>query len=265
MHASPIGKHTYDSGASVLSGRLCKIAYMIGDRIKAARLEAGLTQQEVATEVGVSRAAVALWESNQSKTLKGQNLVRVARALNVTPDWLLTGRGSKHPIQLHPQDAASTGEIESVAIMVGKPHQDVRQIPVINYIQAGHPREVVDAYSEGDGFDTVGVDAQLAVRLGTYAFALEVSGESMLPDFKPGDIVIIDPDVQVRPGDIVVAKLDQEEAATLKKYRDRGRDSDGQPIFELVPLNDDYPVVVVDTGNPGILVGPVIEHRRKLR
>ncbi len=67
------------------------------------------------------------------------------------------------------------------------------------------------------------------------------------------------------PGDIVVAKLDGETAATLRKYHSCGEDAAGQPLFELVPLHADYPTVMVDATNPGRLIGPVFEHHRKLR
>lgn len=110
-----------------------------------------------------------------------------------------------------------------------------------------------------------GVSAETAAAPGPHAFGLRVEGDSMAPDFKAGDYVIVDPDAVVRPGDIVVAKLDREEAATLKKYRSRGKDAAGHLVFELVPLNDDYPTLRVDATNPGRLIGPVIEHHRQLR
>jgi hypothetical protein len=36
-------------------------------------------------------------------------------------------------------------------------------------------------------------------------------------------------------------------------------------VFELVPLNDDYPTLMVDATNPGRLIALVIEHHRKMR
>ena len=100
--------------------------------------------------------------------------------------------------------------------------------------------------------------------LSSNAFALRIKGDSMLPEFREGDTVIIDPAVAPRPGDYVVAKNGESEA-TFKKYRPRGVNELGQQVFELVPLNDDYPTLTVDATNPGRLVAPVIEHRRKLR
>lgn len=96
-------------------------------------------------------------------------------------------------------------------------------------------------------------------------FALEIESESMLPDFKEGDIIIIDSALEPRPGDFVVAKLDREEKATFKKYRPRGEDADGYPVVELAPLNPDYPTLTMNVSNPGRVVGVMIEHRRLRR
>jgi SOS-response transcriptional repressor LexA len=87
----------------------------------------------------------------------------------------------------------------------------------------------------------------------------------MLPDFRPGDYVIVDPDAPVRPADVVVAKLDRDQSETVKKYRPRGDDADGCPIFDLVPLNPYYPTLTADAWNPGRIIGSVVERRRRLR
>ena len=215
-----------------------------GSRLRTARNKLGLTQPGLALKCGwESQSRISMYERDVRQP-SHRDLTLLAKILGVSVEWLLTGKEPK----------ATPAE-----------HIDVRQLPVINYIQAGNPREIVDAYEAGDGFDTIGVDPSLAKKLGHHAFALLVDGESMLPDFRPGDIVVIDPDAPVRPGDIVVAKLHKDQAATIKKYRSRGEDEEGTPVFELVPLNNDYPTITVDAGNPGHLIGPVIEHRRKLR
>ena len=73
------------------------MSYMnIGQRIKQARLarKPKITQQQLAAAVGVSQSAVAQWESGNSRTLEGENLLRVARALGVTTEWLMYGASS---------------------------------------------------------------------------------------------------------------------------------------------------------------------------
>lgn len=61
---------------------------MIGDRIKNARKEKGLTQDELAARLHVVRQTVSKWESGSSAP-DAELLVQLAQALEVTPDRLL--------------------------------------------------------------------------------------------------------------------------------------------------------------------------------
>lgn len=60
----------------------------MGNRIKKSRELAGLTQEEVAEKVGVSRTAVTRWEQGEIEP-KISNLVEIANVLNVSTDYLL--------------------------------------------------------------------------------------------------------------------------------------------------------------------------------
>lgn len=131
-----------------------------------------------------------------------------------------------------------------------------RRIPLISYVQAGHMTEAIDPYTIGNSEEWLLTDLDLAMN----AFALKIKGDSMLPEFREGDTVIIDPSVQPLPGDYVVAKNCENEA-TFKKYRPRGINERGEQVFELVPLNDDYPSMRSDLVNITI-IGTMVEHRR---
>lgn len=134
-----------------------------------------------------------------------------------------------------------------------------RAIPVISAIQAGALKEITDPYEMGDGYATLYTDDDYS----KWAFGLEIEGDSMLPEFRPGDMVIIEPEWEPRPGEYVAAK-NNENKATFKKYRSRGTDKDGNVVFELVPLNDDYPTLRSDE-TPLVIIGVMAEHRRKTR
>lgn len=69
-------------------------------RLKEARDAAGLSQAKLAELVGVSRAAVNQWENGDIKSLRPENLFKVARALNCSAEWLATGNGSKEPVEI---------------------------------------------------------------------------------------------------------------------------------------------------------------------
>jgi len=60
----------------------------LGEKIKIVRKQAGLSQEQLATKINVSRSAIAKWESD-----KGipdiENLKNIARLLNVSIDFLL--------------------------------------------------------------------------------------------------------------------------------------------------------------------------------
>lgn len=142
-----------------------------------------------------------------------------------------------------------------------------KRIPLLTYAQAGsfcsrgqvqHP----DAAIESGDFISVDDDTPDG------SFALIVEGRSMEPVFLEGDIIVIDPNLTARPGDYVlgcrVNEFTGEFETTFKKYRARGVDSMGREVFELVPLNDDYPTI--SSADQQIEVaGVMVEHRRYYR
>lgn len=136
----------------------------------------------------------------------------------------------------------------------------LRPVPVISEIQAGRLKEIADPYPPGAGF---AVEYSDDPDLSRWAFALEIDGMSMMPEFRPGDRVIIDPELAPNPGDFVAARNTKEEA-TFKKYRPRGMDANGNMVFELVPLNPDYPTMRSDIEHLEV-IGVMVEHRKKFR
>lgn len=132
----------------------------------------------------------------------------------------------------------------------------IRLVPLISFVQAGSFKEAV--LNAQDQFV-----ATYAHDLGRYSFALEIVGDSMYPEFKPGDKIIVDPDVKPMPGDFVIAQNDDHEA-TFKKYKPRGFDENGREYFELTPINDNY--AKLDSRFQNIqIIATVIDHIRKLR
>lgn len=70
----------------------------IGQRIQAARRERGMTQDALAAAVGVSRSAVAQWETGRSGQLT-THLAAIARALGVGVEFLMQGTDKRAPMQ----------------------------------------------------------------------------------------------------------------------------------------------------------------------
>ena len=75
-----------------------KSARDIGVRIRDLRRERGLTQDDLADRGGVSRSAVAQWETGRSGQVT-DNLSRIADALDASVEYLLHGNDKKTPLQ----------------------------------------------------------------------------------------------------------------------------------------------------------------------
>ncbi len=66
----------------------------VGERIKQRRLEIGWTQDQLCTKAGLSKSFVSELE-NGKRSVSASNLLDIARTLNVSLDYLMTGKGSE--------------------------------------------------------------------------------------------------------------------------------------------------------------------------
>ena len=57
--------------------------------LKELRLQADLTQEELAKKAGISRVNIAMLESGKQPTAKSDTIIKLAKALNVAPGVLL--------------------------------------------------------------------------------------------------------------------------------------------------------------------------------
>lgn len=77
------------------------LRHLVGQRLREARKEHGLTLEEVAETIGVVRQAVVFWEAGKTYPTIS-NLKRLASLYGVTIDWLLaeeTASPSKPDLQ----------------------------------------------------------------------------------------------------------------------------------------------------------------------
>lgn len=218
---------------------------------------AGGSQTELAKIAGVSPPSVADWLNGKTKSIQIEPATKLADRFGLMPMWVSKGKLPKF-LSLSSDTQATFKGAEFDANVTSAPF-GLRPIPVISYVQAGLLTDINDPYAPGDGFATEICEDDL----GRFAFALEIEGNSMLPDFRPGDRIIVDPEVSPTPGDFVVAKNGQQ-MATFKKYRPRGMNEQGHQVFELVPLNEDYPTMRSDIEHLRI-IGTMVEHRKKYR
>jgi transcriptional regulator with XRE-family HTH domain len=94
----------------------------IGDRVKKAREDAGMTQEILASISGVPQARISALELNKHK--KSSYLIQLSTGLGVDPNWLLTGVSSGEvKVDYTPIEK----EILSLTMQL-TPEQRVRQI-----------------------------------------------------------------------------------------------------------------------------------------
>jgi len=72
----------------------------IGKLIKEARLEKGLTQEQLGELVGVQKSAIAKYESGRVVNIKRSTLQKLAKALNLKGSDLVIGANPKEAAEL---------------------------------------------------------------------------------------------------------------------------------------------------------------------
>ncbi|MFN0190510.1 MAG: helix-turn-helix transcriptional regulator [Aestuariivirga sp.] len=102
-------------------------------------------------------------------------------------------------------DASGASVEEFTDLLTGRRGQPPRrkQIPLLGLAQAGKGGFFDDSgFPAGSGWEEIDVPGVTDSN----AYALEISGDSMLPIFREGDTIIVSPGATVRKGDRVVVK-----------------------------------------------------------
>ena len=107
-----------------------------------------------------------------------------------------------------------------------------RSAPLIGLAQAGDQGFFDDAgFPVGQGWD----ELEIPGGAGEGLYALEISGDSMLPVYRAGDRVVVQPGAEPRRGDRVVVKTTDGEVMAKELVRLTAR------TVELASLNPAYP------------------------
>ncbi|PLX37517.1 MAG: DNA-binding protein [Hyphomicrobiales bacterium] len=102
-----------------------------------------------------------------------------------------------------------------------------RTVPLLGFAQAGAGGFFDDGgFPAGSGWDEV----EFPKPPRESAYALEVAGDSMLPLYRDGDIIIVAPGEPLRRGDRVVVKTNDGEVMAKILYRQTARSIDLQSL-----------------------------------
>jgi len=115
---------------------------------------------------------------------------------------------------------------------IGEYTQDMQSIPLLGMAEAGAGGYFDDAgFPAGQGWDIV----EFPASTGEGVYALEVSGDSMLPLYRDGDTLIVAPNTAIRRGDRVVVRTKDGEVMAKILHRQTPR------TIELHSLNPEHP------------------------
>lgn len=204
--------------------------------IKQKRLERGLTMKDIANKVGVSEATVSRWESGDIENMKRDKIVKLAEALGISPAVIMGWE-------------MNTRSLEPVDV------PEMVPIPILGCIHAGEPATAAECIEDEPAY----IPSDW-INKGEIYRGLRVKGDSMTPKIQPGDVVIFRVSNSAETGDIVVARVNGDDA-TLKKL------IKSDTAITLQPLNTAYDPIVFtgDDSEPTLeIIGVVVRLIREL-
>ncbi len=191
----------------------------MGERIKALRIQHGLTQEELGQKVGVQKSAIYKYETGLVVNLKRSMIEKLALALGVKPTYLM-----------------GLSDEETTIPPGYEPLPKTVKRPLVGSIACGQP---ITAEENVEGYIEVPEDAKCD-------FCLRCKGDSMIDaGIHDGDVVYIHIQPAVENGQIAAVRIDGE--ATLKRVFW----NEETKTLQLLAENRNYA--------PLVYTGPVLE------
>jgi phage repressor protein C with HTH and peptisase S24 domain len=172
------------------------------DNLVRLRTAKGMSQAELATKVGVRQNTIAAIETGA--TTRTKYLADLARALGVTVDELdPPALAGAPPPALQPPPAYGPRDFPVYSSAEGGPGEVIRSTDPIEWVPRPAPAQTPDAY------------------------CILISGESMSPEYRPGDSAIVNPRLPIIGGEVYIfyRELQGEARATIKQLRRQSTDS----------------------------------------
>ena len=214
----------------------------MSDRIKERRTAIGLSQEELADKLSVSKGAVGNYETGLSKP-KIEVLIKMFDVLKTDANYLLQDEIKNIEYKISADERKILDKYRKLDLhgktMVDftvneeynrctSPKEDTNECETIElpFSQLKASAGLGD-YLFDEDFETVEVARTYESEQAT--FAIEVDGDSMEPEFSNGDIVLVKGTQHVEIGDIGIFIIDGE--GYIKECGEN----------ELISLNPDYP------------------------
>jgi phage repressor protein C with HTH and peptisase S24 domain len=136
-------------------------------------------------------------------------------------------------------DASGASVEEFSDLLTGRKGQPPRrkQIPLLGLAQAGKGGFFDDSgFPVGSGWEEIDVPGVTDSN----AYALEITGDSMLPVYREGDVIIVSPSATIRKGDRVAVKTVDGQVMAKTMQRQTAK------TVELVSINPEHEPKTID-------------------
>lgn len=224
------------------------------DRLKAAMAGPPRVKQvDLAKACGIKPPSVSDWLNGRSVNIEGKNLLAAAKILNVRPEWLSTGRGPMRTSDITLDNWTKDLDFDQT-IAPGQLMR--RKVPVISWVAAGAWCDAEDPYPVGMAESWEECPYNHSER----SVCLRVVGDSMSPEYREGELILVDPAIEAKHGDDVIARTPYGKA-TFKRLQVT---PDG--TF-LIALNPAYPERIIkapaDTHICGVVTASWMQRRKR--
>lgn len=211
-----------------------------GERITELRKAQKLKQKELATMMGVTPQAVNYWERKHG--IEATKLAQLAEILGTTMSYIMG---------VQPEDASSPNK--SVARIDNNMRRHVPLYSLGHMSGAKMAKSREQLFADGE---TVITNFPASEK----ALAFTVLGLSMSPEYSDGDIVTIEPEIGLEPGDHIVALIKDKNEEVFREFRFEGAD-----YYLLAPLHPHYQLLrfTHDEWARNVeVIGVVVAHER---
>lgn len=219
------------------------------NRLKKALEYNNLKPVDLANITGINKSLISNYLSGNFKA-KQDKVNLIAETLDVSEGWLMG-----YDVDMDRDWLPDDNELNIDNAYYIETNVKTAKIPLLGKVPAGIPIEAIEdilGYEE--------IPYNLAKR-GKY-FALKIDGDSMFPDYKTGDVIIVKQQPDCESGDDCVVMVNGDDATFKRVIKQENS-------IILKPLNNIYEPYYFNENEiitkPVRIIGIAIEVRRKLK
>ena len=197
-----------------------------------------ISEGELSRRTGIPQPTIHRLLVGDTKSPKLENLTALGRALGVDIGLPVSKTASQSPLD---------SNVETGPNVVGR-------LPLISWVQAGSMTEAIDLFVPGVAEEWV----ESPWPHSSTAYCLTVRGISMYPDYREGEIILVEPELAAQHGDDVIARTPDGDV-TFKRLQIT---EDGQ---HLLATNPDFPNRIIKVPKGTVICGVVVGSWMKRR